>query len=129
MATHRRHTARAAEIKLQQLLTAGCFDDAGWKEMIAPDVHLRIGNNAPAIGKDASLAALSVFFGRIDSVGNGYWELCRRRETIFAEVEIRFLDTGGADRRIPCVIVARLASGSLLDLRLAFDPSPIPPGA
>jgi hypothetical protein len=119
---------RAAETRLHRLLTTCPFDDAAWVDAMSKDIHVRIGNAAPAIGRDAAITALSRFFGRVESVATDFWEACRRRETIFAEVDIRFVDEEGADHRIPCVVVARMAGSSLLDLRLGLDPSSIPPG-
>lgn len=89
-------------------------------------LFLRIGNAPPIVGKNAALAELSLFYLRIESVGTSYWELCTREETIFAEVEVCFVDAAGAHLHIPCVIVARTAMGRLVDFRFDVDPSPIP---
>jgi hypothetical protein len=113
-------------INLQRVITTRPFDDVAWRKIIAHEIHVRIGNAAPVIGKPAALAELRRFFSRVESVGGGFWELCKRRETIFAEVEVRFIDMAGSDQCIPCVIVARMAGRVLIDLRLGLDPSPIP---
>ena len=76
------------------------------------------------VGRSAAVAELGIFYSRIESVGTSYWEQCRRDQTVFAEVEVRFIDAAGADRHIPCVIVARWGMGQLVDLRFDLDPSP-----
>jgi hypothetical protein len=120
------HTTQAAASMLEQLFRAERFDRKAWEMVVAEDIHMRIGNAVPVIGKVAVMAELETFFDRVQSVGDSFWEVCRRRDTIFVEVEIHFIDVVGADRLIPCVIVARLAGGNLLDLRFDLDPSPIP---
>jgi hypothetical protein len=126
MVSNHRKVRKGLATKLQELVTAHPFDHVAWDKIAAPEIHLRIGNAAPIVGKSAALAELALFFARIESLGEGFWELCRRRETIFAEVDIGFVDSGGTYRRIPCVIVARMTDNSLLDLRFDLDPSPIP---
>ncbi len=112
--------------KLRQLLSTHPFDQSAWDAAVAPDVHVQNGNAAPAIGKSAALAELSLFVARIQSVGANFCETCKQKETIFAEVEIAFADGTRCEQRIPCVIVARTISGCLVDLRIHLDPSPIP---
>jgi hypothetical protein len=121
-----RKLTSATTAKLQKLLVAPAFDRVAWDAIVADDLHLRIGNAAPAIGRGASLAELSHFLARTKSIGTGFCETCRRRETLFAEMDVEFIDAAGHEQRIPCVVAARMASGSLVDLRFHLDPSPIP---
>lgn len=121
-----RRPQQAMTVKLKQLLCTHPFDAIAWEAAVGHDLHLRIGNAVPAIGKKAALAELSLFFARIDSLGAGFCEMCSLRETVFAEMEVGFTDATGREQRIPCVIVARIVSNSVLDLRFHLDPSPIP---
>lgn len=113
-------------MKLGQLLSTHPFDRVAWEAAVAHDLHLRIGNAAPVIGKTAALAELNLFFARIKSIGTGFCETCRLRETVFAEMEVEFTDAVGCEQRIPCVIVVRVTGGTFLDIRFHLDPSPIP---
>jgi hypothetical protein len=112
-------------MKLQHLITRP-FDAVTWGDIVAQDIHVRIGNAPPIIGKADALAELERFFARVASMGAGYWESCTRRESIFAEVEVDFINDDGCECRIPCMIMARMEDGRLLDLRFGLDPSPIP---
>lgn len=112
--------------RLKQLFATHPFDEAAWGTAAAADLHVRIGNAAPVVGRDPALGELRRFFARVDSIGSGFCEMCRVRETIFAEMEVDFTDEAGGGRRIPCTVVARVAGGRVLDIRLHLDPSPIP---
>jgi hypothetical protein len=121
------HAARRLGLSaISRLLAARPFDRAGWEAAAAQDLHVRIGNAATVIGKKDGLAELGRFFSRITSLGTGFCETCRSRETLFAELDVEFQDTEGKARRIPCVLVVRVADAALLDVRLHLDPSPIP---
>ena len=114
--------------KLRQLLRAHPFDRTAWNRFVTDDLHVRIGNAATVIGKDAALAELSAFFARTESVGAGFFETCRHTQTVFAEMEVDFKDAAARARSIPCVMVMRWVGGSLVDLRIHLDPSAIPTG-
>jgi hypothetical protein len=111
--------------RLKRLLTSQPLDANAWSDIASDDLHVRIGNASPAIGKDAALAELELFFARINSMGTGFLEIWRRQETVYAELEVQFTEPMGCERRIPCAIVARITHGSLRDLRFHLDPSPI----
>jgi hypothetical protein len=111
---------------VSRLFAARSFDRAAWEAAVAQDLHVRIDNAAPVIGKKDGLAELGRFFSRITSLGTGFRETCRSRETMFAELEVEFQDSEGETRRIPCVLVVRVAGAALLDVRLHLDPSPLP---
>ena len=122
-----RSAHRATTAKLRHLLTAPSFDGQAWAAAVAHDLHVRIGNAQPAIGKTAALGTLGVFFSRIDSLGDGFCEMRKVKETIYAEMEVGFTNAAGLEQQIPCAIVVRLTvGGSLLDIRVHLDPSPIP---
>lgn len=121
------HAARSMSIPaVSRLFAARSFDRAAWDAAVAQDLHVRIGNAAPAIGKQNGLAELGRFFSRITSLGSGFRETCRSRETMFAELDVEFKDSEGETRRIPCVLVVRVAGAALVDVRLHLDPSPLP---
>jgi hypothetical protein len=126
MSLNARGPTRTTAVKLEQLLARRQFDPSAWAEIVADDVHVRIGNAAPVIGRDPALAELGLFFARIDSIGAGFREMWKRRETVYAELEVEFTDATGRERRIPCAIVARATGGSLRDIRFHLDPSLIP---
>jgi hypothetical protein len=112
--------------RLRSLLRAESFDRAAWETIVAADLHVRIGNAPPIIGRDAALAELSRFLARIDEIGTGFCAVWQRGETMFAETEVWFTDADRRCRKIPCTIIARMAEGSVCDLRIHLDPSPIP---
>ncbi|HEV7800969.1 MAG TPA: nuclear transport factor 2 family protein [Burkholderiales bacterium] len=126
MTLNTRGLEQATAAKLKHLIAGPRFDPVAWGEIIADDMHLRIGNAAPVIGRDSALAELGRFFARIDSLAAGFYDMWRRRETVYVELEVEFTDATGRKRRIPCAIVARAADGILLDLRFHLDPSLIP---
>ena len=125
MPNNPRAQSRAAA-GVRHVLFTHPFERAAWETIAAHDLHVRIGNAAPVIGKNAALAELDRFFARISSIGESFCETCRSRETFFAEVEVGFRDCAGLARGIPCVVVARLTGGALLDVRFNLDPTPIP---
>jgi hypothetical protein len=125
MRTSTRAQHRASPTIRHLLLTQPFARDA-WESAAAHDLHVRIGNAAPVIGKSAALAELDRFFARITAIGAGFCETCRSKETLFAEVEVEFRDGAGLPRGIPCVVVVRLTGGALLDVRFHLDPTPIP---
>jgi hypothetical protein len=61
---------------LKHLLLTRPFDRDAWDAAAAQDLHVRIGNAAPVMGKIAALAEVDRFFSRIISVGEGYFETC-----------------------------------------------------
>ena len=111
---------------VRQLLLTHPFDREAWESAAAQDLHVRIGNAAPVIGRSDAITELDCFFARVRSIGAGFCETCRSRETLFAELEVEFRDSAGLLQWIPCVVVVRLAGAAVLDVRLHLDPSPIP---
>ncbi len=99
---------------------------AEWEAVTSERLHLRIGNDPPATGRDAALDQLGAFLARIDGFGCQYCDLWQRREAVYAETDVRFRDASGHAQVVPCALVARVKLGCLLDLRLHLDPSPIP---
>jgi hypothetical protein len=112
--------------RLRRLLQSHPFDRRAWNPVVTDDLHVRIGNAAPVIGRDAALAELGAFVSRTESIGAGFFETCRRAQTVFAEVEVDFKDAAGGVRGIPCVMVMRWVGESLIDLRIHLDTSTIP---
>ena len=112
--------------QLRQLLRADVFDRGAWEKVVAPDVHVRIGNAPTVIGKDVALRELGEFLTRVESIGGSFCAVWQRQETVFAETEVQFTDAAQRARSIPCTIVARVTHGNLCDLRIHLDPSPIP---
>lgn len=108
------------------MLIAQPFDRAAWETAASHELHVRIGNAAPVIGKAAGLAELEQFFSRITRIGSNFCETCRRRESLFSEMDVEFRDDAGEPRTIPCVIVVRVVNAAVLDVRFHLDPSPIP---
>jgi hypothetical protein len=102
------------------------FDRAAWEAVSGPHLHLRIGNAAPAMGRDVALRAYGGFRGRLTAIGCRYCDYWERREAIFAETDVCFVGHDGSPREIPCTIIARVTGGLLQDLRLHLDPTPIP---
>jgi hypothetical protein len=118
--------SRRVALQLERLLHARTFDSAAWDTLVATDLHVRIGNAQPMIGKDAALGELERFLNRVDSIGSGFCAMWRHREAIFAETEIAFTDACGVPRHIPCTFVARVTRDLVCDLRIHLDPSAIP---
>ncbi|MBX9815635.1 MAG: hypothetical protein K2X76_13120 [Sphingomonas sp.] len=109
-----------------RLLLAGPFAATAWDRVTGTHLHVRIGNAPPVIRRDEALAAIEQLFARIEGMGHGFWYGCADREALFAECDLRFHDAAGRGQTIPCAVVARLAGGALIDLRLHLDPAPIP---
>jgi hypothetical protein len=59
--------SRRVALQLERLLHARTFDSAAWDTLVATDLHVRIGNAQPMIGKDAALGELERFLNRVDS--------------------------------------------------------------
>ena len=116
----------ATAAKVKELLLRAPSDTAAWEAAVGDDLHVRIGNAAPAVGKNAALAELAGFLGRVDSVGENFCELFRGRETYIAEMEVAFSNFTDDQQRIPCVVVVRTSGSSVIDVRFHLDPSPIP---
>jgi len=111
---------------LKQLLTAP-FDRGAWGESMGEDCHLRIGNQAPRIGKAAALPELERFYHGVDAVGAGYCDVLQHRETIVVETEISVFPRKGASYAVvPCAIFARTIEKKLRDIRFYLDPTPLP---
>jgi hypothetical protein len=120
------HSAdRLTALALKALL-ANRFERAEWEAIAGEQLHVRIGNAEPEIGRTRALDALAAFRARVLGFGCRYCDLWQRREAIYAETDVRYLDAGGMPRQIPCAIVARVSRGRLLDIRFHLDPSPIP---
>jgi hypothetical protein len=102
------------------------FVRADWDAVASEHLHLRIGNDPPATERQAGLDRLEAFLARIDGFGCCYCDLWQRRETVYAEADVRYRDPSGTVCEIPCTLVARIRRGRLLDLRLHLDPSQIP---
>lgn len=115
---------RLTALMLKSLLN-GPFVRAEWEAIASESLHLRIGNRASAIGRTAALNEFAAFRARILGFGCRYCDLWQRREAIYAETDIRFVDSEAGLRDIPCAVVARVSRGLLLDLRLYLDPSPV----
>src|SRR5690349_19348175 len=90
--------------RLKKVLFAPTFDSAAWDNLVTADLHVRIGNAQPMIGKDAGLREVGRFLNRIDGIGGGFCAMWQRKEAIFAETEVAFTDAGGAPQQIPCTI-------------------------
>ena len=123
---HAQHRRTGASVR--HLLVTHPFNREAWESATAHDLHVRIGNAAPVIGRSAALAELNRFFARVSSIGAGFCETCKSRESLFAELEIEFQDGAGLRQWIPCVVVLRLTGTALLDVRFHLDPTPIPTG-
>jgi hypothetical protein len=111
---------------LKALMLARPFDTAKWDALMAPDCHLRIGNEPPAVGKTEAMRALSRLLGCVEGFGYGFCEVWKRRETLYVETDIAFTAPDGEPAAIPCTILAREIGGALKDLRFHLDPAPLP---
>jgi hypothetical protein len=117
--------ARVTAMDLKLLLNRS-FTRSDWEAIVGDHLHLRIGNEPPAIGRHAALECLGTFLSRVSGFGCHYCDLWQRREAIYAETDIRFFRADGSAAEIPCSIVARVKDGLLQDIRFHLDPSPIP---
>lgn len=95
---------------------------SGWGPILADNVHLRVGNRPPALGKLNALDELAVLFKEMGSFGARYLEVLRVDETIVFESTFHrgLLETAN---EVPCVLIARSQHGLLSDMRFYLDRS------
>lgn len=101
------------------------FDEVGWLLATSSQLHLRIGNDPPVLGREAGLLAMKYLADRVIDSGVRFCACWKRREAIFAETEVLFKDARHASRMIPCAMIARTDGTAVLDLRLYLDLSPM----
>ncbi len=115
-------------LRLAEVLLAASdpVDLAAWSALLAPDVHLRIGNGPVATSRQAAIFALSALLGRAASIGAGFRALWPSPdgETIMLEVELS--PAPGAER-LPIAIILRATEPDpfVRDLRIYLDPAPL----
>jgi len=101
-------------------------DLAGWSRLLAENVHLRVGNRQPAVGREASLRELSRLFQVTAALGRGFRELWPSGdgETVLMEIE---LTPVGSVRPLPVALVVRMIAPEAIvrDVRFYFDPAPL----
>jgi len=112
----------AADLKLLLRIP---FDGRHWIDVVDHHFHVRIGNAPPTLDRESSLAQIKSLLARLTRIGCDFCELWQRREAIYAETDLCYLDEHGLERSIPCVIIARVAGGRLIELRFHFDPAPL----
>jgi len=111
---------------LKRLIETQPFDQAAWTQVCSPDLHLRIANGPVHTRREQGLVDLRDFLSRVSRLGCDFCEMWQRRETIFAETELEFIDAGGRPSKIPCVLVARTTHGLVRDLRIYIDTAGLP---
>lgn len=111
---------------LQALLGGRTSDLDVWAALLAPDAHLRIGNAAPAIGREEALRDLAVLLAGAEGMGHAFAHCVRVGDLVVVETDI-VCRAGGAARAavIPCAVLARVGDGLLKDVRFYLDPSPL----
>lgn len=93
-----------------------------WDRILADNVHLRVGNRPPALGKLNALHELEVMFQEVGSFGARYLEVLQVDETIVFESTLhRGLQETSIE--VPCVLIARSQDGLMSDMRFYFDRS------
>lgn len=89
-------------------------------------MHIRLGNEDPVLRRDPALDRLQELMANTLGFGVGFCEVWTRRESIYVETDVHMLAADGELCTIPCFIIARTTHRLLQDLRLYFDPAPIP---
>jgi hypothetical protein len=118
-------TAFSAQ-RLKSLLLERPPSQAAWVAACSATIHLRIGNADAAIERSSAIRQVMVLLTSVEAFGQSYCDVWQRRDTIYVESDIVFLDRQQARRVIPCVIIGRTMAGLLVDLRFYFDPRPVP---
>lgn len=96
---------------------------AAWGLILAPDVHLRIGNRRPVIGKRKALAELVGLFDTLEEVGAEFRQVVGAGETIVAETSYRDVMRREGPT-MPCAIILRMERGLISDVRFYIDQTP-----
>lgn len=102
------------------------FDRCEWERCSSTHLCVRIGNRNATRSKQDALDQLATFFSRLIGFAGPYCEVWTRRRDIFIETHVHFLTGRGQPSELPCMIVARIRGGLLMDLRFYLDPCPIP---
>ena len=119
-------SAAAAAAELRLLLCVRPFRLAVWSDALAPDCHVRVGNEPPAVGRADALAALGDLIPRTAGFGGRFWDSCSQPAAIYIETDAQFHDDSGRAAEIPCAIVVRPPTPPIQDLRFYIDSGPLP---
>lgn len=93
---------------------------AAWSLILAQDVHLRIGNERPVIGKRKALTALADLFEHFEELGPAFRQVVSAGETIVAETSYRLRESRDCPN-IPCAVILRSERGLISDVRYYLD--------
>ena len=117
-----------SDLRMQGTRTNEVFTElpkslGAWARVLADNVHLRVGNRAPALGKTNALIELATLFDESGSFGADYLDVLRVGETIVIEATLQTkLDQ--ISHELPCTLIARSEHGMVSDLRVYLDRLP-----
>ena len=114
------HGARGPLAELSELLRREHFDHAAWKGVLGQSCHLRIGNEAPVIGRENVLDRLDGLLAAPWGLDPDFHEAWRIKDAMFVETQLRM--TGAT--ALPCVLIVRASGEKILDLRWYLDREP-----
>ena len=106
---------------IRELLRTRPFQREEWSRVLGPDCHMRIGCEAPVIGREAVLRRLSLLVASTKGLGSGYFQAWTRKQDIFLEAEFECFDSALLPIFVPCAIVVRSLGGLVRDIRIYAD--------
>jgi hypothetical protein len=128
--TRRRVPARGRyppllELAERLLRASDPLDIEGWARLLSEDIHLRIANQPPVIGRSLATEELVKLFWMVNALGRGFCEIWPGddKETLLMELDLSLK----TDTAIPIAIVVRMVEPTRLarDIRFYFDPAPL----
>lgn len=104
--------------QLEHLLQAP-FRRHDWEALACAALHVRIGGDAPAVGRTHSLDVLEAALADVEFRPGRFCHLWQSDDVLLAETEVCPRDD--PEHPAPCFLVVRLHSGRLLDIRAYVD--------
>lgn len=104
--------------QLEQLLHPP-FRRCDWEALASAALHVRIGSDAPAVGRARSLDVLEAALADFEFRPERFCHLWQADDVLLAETEVCPREDPG--HPAPCFLVVRLREGRLLDVRAYVD--------
>lgn len=110
---------------LQHILNELCIDRemnlAMIEPVLAPQCHLRIGNDPPSLGRDRVVRDLARFLLQVRELGAGYFDAWRCRDTMIVEMDCVMVCPAGMPVTVPSTAILRLTGMQVADIRIYID--------
>jgi ketosteroid isomerase-like protein len=103
-------------------------DLAGALELMTEDVHFRLGNSEPTVGRDgfaASTAGLQTVVASLSHELTAVWTVQEPEPAVICEMAVTYERHDGRRLTLPCANVFRLRDGRVADYRIYMDINPV----